>query len=150
MRWFKRKRKPVIVTTEVPLSTMVRWMLYDIGVNDDIDLTKMVGLMPVSKEGDDKETEDSEDRLSAVYDIFPFLDMISGMTANVLAALHCKDIKSNDVDFNEDDLNTLTSLYKTIAVSSLITSISTGVHLGLLEVISANYDLEKIGEHNEF
>ena len=77
MAWYnKRKKKFEVVSTEIPLSTMLRWYLYDTGLAPANSLAEGVGLNRVSEEGDVKEKEDSDLRLSGIFELMPFIILI--------------------------------------------------------------------------
>ena len=50
MSWFRRKKEPevTIYTSEVPVSTMVRWFIHDVGYGED-GVDDLIGLQPVSE-----------------------------------------------------------------------------------------------------
>jgi len=80
MNWFRRifeSFSPEIEKKEIPFSTITRWSLYDLSVEYPNEIAVLLGLNPVSEEGDKKEAEDSEDRLEYVEDLLPFMDIIS-------------------------------------------------------------------------
>ena len=59
MSWFRRNKEPEyeVFTSEVPVSTMVRWFIHDIGYGDDV-ISDFIGLSPISEEGITKEEQD--------------------------------------------------------------------------------------------
>jgi len=80
MKWkiWKRNKAPRLVAEisqdKVPLSTLIRWYCYDLGIEDVNDLVKAFSLMPVSQEGEDFEKEASERRIDAVVPLMPFIE----------------------------------------------------------------------------
>lgn len=136
MNWFKRKfgRKydSEIVANDIPISTMFRWYLYDTGLAEANDLAEFVGLTKVSEEGDSKEREDSALRIAGMADVFPFLDTISDFAADTMVALQQMRSKEMGEEWDEDDINMHTVIFKATAMSALIGTFSIGNHLGLI------------------
>ena len=50
MAWFRRKKAEYeIISNEIPMSTILRWYLYDTGLDDANKLAEFVGLNKVSE-----------------------------------------------------------------------------------------------------
>ena len=131
MAWYnKRKKKFEVVSTEIPLSTMLRWYLYDTGLAPANSLAEGVGLNRVSEEGDVKEKEDSDLRLSGILELMPFIDSISDMSVSTMLAL--QESKTNN-ELSEEEIEASSVIYKAISMSSLIGALSIGLSLGILE-----------------
>jgi len=148
MAWYNRKKKLEIVSTEIPLSTMLRWYLYDTGLAPANSLAEGVGLNRVSEEGDVKEKEDSDLRLSGILELMPFIDSISDMSVSTMLAL--QDSKANNA-MSEDEIEASSVIYKAISMSSLIGALSIGLSLGILEtatISSGRVDID-MGIDNE-
>lgn len=131
MIWFNKKKYNIeIETSEVPMTTLFRWFLYDTGLDDANKLAKVVGLTCVSEEGDKKEKEDSNLRLSEIYNLLPYIDAVSSMTADTFVALHKGKIGS---DLTEEEAESSKIIYKAISMSSLIGAFSIGLNLGIID-----------------
>jgi hypothetical protein len=134
------------------MTTILRWMLYDVGVQDDKKLTALIGLTPVSDEGNSKEIEDSEDRLNDIYDILPFAEMISSMSADMIATMHTKDVIAAELvdEIDPQEIEIMKALYKSIAMTATISAFSTGVKLGLIEINASHLSQEDMENIYEF
>lgn len=135
MSWFSRFKKDKeeysVETTDLPVSTLVRWFLYDSDLAEPNELASYLGLNPVSEEGDVKEIEDSDERLYAIADIFPYLDTIAEITANSIVAAQLAEA---DEEHAEDaPLHIMLPLYKLIAQSALVSGFASAVELGILQ-----------------
>jgi hypothetical protein len=129
--WFRKKKHEIgIETSEVPMTTLFRWFLYDTGLDDANKLSELVGLNRVSEEGDAKEQEDSDLRLSNLYHLLPYIDAISDMTANTFVAL--QEGKGSD-GLTDEETESSRIIYKAVSMSSLIGALSIGLHIGVLE-----------------
>jgi hypothetical protein len=129
--WFRRKKHEVgISTSEVPMTTLYRWFLYDTGLDDANKLAELVGLSRVSEEGDVKEQEDSDQRLSYLYHLLPYIDAISDMAADTFVAL--QEGKDSD-GLTEEEVNASRIIYKAVSMASLIGALSIGLHIGVLD-----------------
>ena len=142
---------------EFPSSTLLRWFIYDVGVGDENALAEFLGLNRVSDEGNTKEQEDSDNRLVEIKELFPYIDYISTISSDVITAAQLKilrespETKSPEIQQElENDLNIMREIYKSVAATTLLGSLSIGVRLGVLEqgaVALEEIDLE--GENNE-
>jgi len=144
------------VSQDVPLSTLMRWYIYDTGADSENEIAEVLGLTPVSEEGNNKERQDSEDRLGEVLDLMPYLDFISSVAADAVAGMQMKEMKkagliTTDADI-EDDMSTMASVYKAIAISSLVGGFSIALRLGLVtnNAIASDIALKNMEEENGF
>jgi len=151
--WFKRKKDDYeIVTNEVPMSTIYRWYLYDTAITENVnELADRLGLTPVSPEGEAKEKEDSHERLHAVEPLFPFLDSISELSSQVLTNIHIKEMEETGGDVEElmENLDSMGTVYKAIALSTLMGAFSIALSLGLVEQDTINMRTMYLGEDDE-
>lgn len=134
MSWFskfKRNKEEIVVETQdLPVSTLVRWFLYDTDLSDPNDLAIALGLNPVSEEGESKELEDSDNRLFEVADLFPYLDTIAEIAANSVVAAQLSEAGE---ELSEDaPLHIMLPLYKLVAQAALVSGFSSAVELGLV------------------
>jgi hypothetical protein len=113
---------------DIPLTTLVRWYLYDTSLYEENAAAELIGLSPISEEGDAKEREDSDLRLESIEFLMPFLDAMADISSNVLAAIQIKESE----DATEQDLIIMQKVYKTLAVSTLIGAFSSAVDLGII------------------
>lgn len=90
MSWFRKKKKKgyyveyETVVNDVPVSTLIRWFLYDTDLMAPNKVAPLVGLNPVSQEGDEKEVEESAERLSDMDELMPFLAAMAEISSSVL------------------------------------------------------------------
>jgi hypothetical protein len=143
-----------IYSQKVPLSTVSRWYLYDTELVDNVnDLAEMVGLSRISEEGESKEQEDSKARVAVVAPIFPFLEFISDVSAKSLCALHLTELLSSEDEVDDKELEerseAMMSVYKAVALSTLMGAFSIGLHLGIITTDTINTDVSEFGEIDE-
>ncbi|NBW11508.1 MAG: hypothetical protein EBR82_26105 [Caulobacteraceae bacterium] len=121
----------------IPLHTLLRWYLYDVAGDDAINREKIFGLSPVSKEGHQKELEESEKRIDKIEDLLPLLTFYSIKTAEYAFAMH-KDSFKSIPGISEEMLNdseeALTSFYTNMAFSALLSSFASLNELGIIKV----------------
>ena len=136
---FGRKKRPLefeLITRDIPISTIMRWYLYDVALGEPINLAKLLGLPPISEEGDEYETSDSERRLDQIEYIMPFLDMVSGIGADVITAIQTEEIKkSNDPAMAEEiarEEGQMKAMYKVVGLSALLGAFATAMEIGLI------------------
>ena len=131
MSWFRKKKHEIgIETSEIPMTTLFRWFLYDTGLDDANKLAELVGLNRVSEEGDAKEQEDSDLRLSRLYSLMSYIDAISDMTADTFVAMQ----EGKDADgLTDEETEASRIIYKAVGMSTLIGALSIGLDLGILD-----------------
>jgi hypothetical protein len=146
--WFRKNKQPKyeVETHDVPLSTMVRWFLHDIGYGEE-QVDDLIGLSPISKEGIDKEMEDSNRRLSSLYTITPYIETISEIAANVLSTIAIKSAEEHgDSLDSKKDAELLNKLYYSISLSSIIGAFSIASSLGIINVSAIAAENKDIGD----
>lgn len=127
------------------MTTVYRWYLYDTSLTDEVnDLAEIIGLSRISEEGEIKEEEDSERRMQNAAPLFPFLESMADLSANVMSALHAKEIVEEHPDEIDEDttkmLSEMHSVYKAIALSTLVGTISGALELGIIETSTISSD----------
>ena len=147
MSWFRRKKEQevTIYTSEVPVSTMVRWFIHDVGYGED-GVDDLIGLPPVSDEGLTKEIQDSDERLEELGPLISYIESMSGIAGNVLstiAVLSSVDEEDTAVDEElEEVLDLISDLYKSVAFSSILGAFSIAEALGLISINAITSDVE--------
>lgn len=132
--WLFKKNNEVFVT-EMPMTLLNRWFLYDTGIGNENDLAEAIGLTRVSEEGDSKEREDSDKRIDEVAYLIPFMDHISTLTAEAIGESQ-KSFMMEDgmsLDQADSDLEVVKRVYKAIALSSLLAGFSIATALEFIE-----------------
>jgi hypothetical protein len=147
MSWFRRKKEQeiTIYTNEVPVSTMVRWFIHDVGYGED-GVDDLIGLQPISEEGYTKETQDSDERLEELSPLLPYIDSMSSIAGNVLSTIAVlSSADDEDEEENEDleeVLEIIGALYKSVAFSSILGAFSIAEALGLISINAITSELE--------
>jgi hypothetical protein len=121
----------------VPLSTLARWYLYDLGIEDANTFgAKVFDLTPISNEGKEKEEEDSVHRMSFVIPILPFLNLMAEINAQAIVAVQKSDMIKHGMP--EDEIETglveTTEFYKSIGFATLVSGCAAAVELGLIDI----------------
>jgi len=143
VKWLRRlfnRDEYVVHRVDIPVSTIVRWYMYDTSLYDENDLAELIGLSRVSQEGHVKEQEDSDNRLLAIEQYIPFLEQMAEISANILTTIQLKEIDdSEELSALADGMPTeiMHSLFKAVALSTLIGTFSVGTHLQIINPTSA-------------
>lgn len=151
MSWFrrrKRKEEYEVFTNEVPLTTMVRWFIHDVGYGDD-HLDTFIGLPPISEEGNSKESQDSNERLLELKPLVPFIDSMSDIASNVLAAVAIQSADNGELPEDEDIdemAEVLSMIYKSVSLATIIGTFSTAAALGLIQITALTSDVQRVKE----
>lgn len=136
------------------LSNIVRWYLYDLEVVDANEIAKRLGLSPISAEVEEKEIEHSDERMSELIELLPFIDAMADVNARVLVSVQ-RDKSQEMVDKSKGGLNleileqNLTDSFRQISFSALVAAFSTGLELGMISQGTKNFSLEGDEEEDD-
>ena len=120
---------------QVPITTLYRWYLYDIigeNANKHIDI---FGLTPVSEEGNEKELEDSEIRISEIEPLLSFLSLYANINAEYSFEVHkgqmmkIPGITESMIESSSDNLK---EFYSNMAFNALTAALASAVDLKLI------------------
>ena len=139
MRFWKRKRK-IVNVTQVPLSVLMRQIVYDTMLSPTEGIADMMGLPPISDEVADMEEEAHETRLGNIAGLLPFIDAHAEIMAKIATAAYTLD---NDLpeEVPAGGLEMLSDLFKMVALASSVSCVSTLKNIGLID--------SKVGMDNE-
>lgn len=155
MKWLRRlfnREEYVVHRVDVPVSTIVRWYMYDTSLYDENDLAELIGLSRVSQEGNAKEQEDSDNRLEAIEQYMPFLDQMADISANILTTIQLKEIADSEYLTSlaeEMPTEIMHSLFKAVALSTLIGTFSIGTNLQIINPTSVPTGFIKMEDIDE-
>jgi hypothetical protein len=136
--WFNnffRKKDEVeyeYVTRDIPFSTLIRWFIYDTALIEPNEAAQILGITPVSEEGDDKEMEDSEIRLESIQDLMPFIMTMAELCSTALTKIHAHEISNGDETVGEEEMDSMKSMYLLVSLSSIVTSFASAIELNLI------------------
>jgi len=155
VKWLRRlfnREEYVVHRVDIPVSTIVRWYMYDTSLYDENDLAELIGLTRVSQEGHVKEQEDSDNRLLEIQQYMPFLEQMAEISANILTTIQLKEIDdSEQLSALADGMPTeiMHSLFKAVALSTLVGTFSVGTHLQIINPTSAPTGFINMEDINE-
>lgn len=136
---FWRKSEPKIEfhydSQEVPTSTLLRWYLYDVGVESPNQIATAIGYTAVSAEGEEMERRESMERLCAVQPYKSFIELFSGITGEVMS--HTLSSMMDEPDTDDEELTAekrelVAEVYARVAQLTLIPAFSAALQLGLM------------------
>lgn len=131
--WKKRKQK--ITVEQVSLPVLIRQVIYDSMLTPPEGIADAMGLPPISDEVAEMEERASQERLSSMSALLPFIDAHADIAAKIAAAAYLLD----DTDEDEDDdmsleqLKSMTSLFRLVSLAASVSCVSTLVNLGLVD-----------------
>lgn len=135
-RFKKKDENYQIFTRDIPLSTILRWYIYDTELGEPNDVVEVMGLNRASEEGDEKEREDSEVRLDNIGYLMPYLDSMADIAADVITAVQVDEITKDNPDNVEEierELGTMRVLYKIVSLSAIMGAFASAMEIGLIE-----------------
>ncbi|CAB4129606.1 hypothetical protein UFOVP115_60 [uncultured Caudovirales phage] len=122
---------------KLPISTLYRWFLYDISGEDAKKSFTLFELSPVSEEGDEKELEDSEIRLTEVTPLLPLVKMYADMSAKYTFDIQKEELlkaKGVTPSMVESSSKTLKEFYSSMVFNGLLGMLAAAVELELIEL----------------
>lgn len=134
--WFKKSNKEEEHDHEVeylaiPLTTLIRNIVYDSLLSDPQQISHKLGLPPISEEVSEKEAEESQLRLENIAALIPIIEAHAQISAEISLAGYSSIVSVEEGDSENKEL--LISFFKAISLSSSMSCLSTLFDLGLLE-----------------
>lgn len=131
MRFFKRKKK-IVSVTQVPLTVLMREIIYDAMLTPIEGIAEAMGLPPISDEVAEMEAQASEERLSNIAVLLPFIDAHADIAARIATSAYLLD-EENSEEVAPEQLEQLTHLFRMVALASAVSCVSTLTNIGLIE-----------------
>jgi len=131
VKLFRRKKKKVSVT-QVPLTVLMREIIYDAMLTPTEGIADLMGLPPISSEVAEMEEQASQDRLSNIAALLPFIDAHADIAAKIATSAYMLD-EENAEDITQEQLDQLNHLFRMVALSSAVSCVSTLANIGLIE-----------------
>lgn len=135
----KDKDKDKVEYLALPLSTLLRNIIYDSMLNDPELIAKKLGLPPVSEDVSEMEHEASTTRLEKISVLLPLVEAHAELSAQISFAGYSRvaDMESLDSDTNE----TFLEFFKIISLASSISCLSMLADLNLIETSVVELDV---------
>ena len=148
--WLKRLRGQgvEIVVDSIPLSTIIRWYLYDLDVKDANELAEAFGMIPVSGEVEEKEREDALRRRANISPLMSFLDIFAEINSKAISVVQEIELLAAGLTQAQIAASSefLKHFYRNLSLSVLASAIASAVEIGLLTV---NGSLVSLGDEDE-
>lgn len=142
--WFKKpqpepepepeEQEPAMTPVFVPMSQLLRAVVYDAGFNEPEAVIKALGLQGISAEVEEMEVAASERRLEAIEPLAPFLGVMSGLLARATIAYSVSAIED---ELSEEVQDALGQQFQRIALGSSVAALASLIDLGLLKINGA-------------
>lgn len=129
---FRRSKKKAVTVTQVPLSVLMRQIVYDAMLTPTEDIAEMMGLPAISDEVADMEQEAHETRLSSIAGLLPFIDAHADILAKIALSAYTLDNEIPE-EIPVDGLSVLEDLFRMVALASSVSCVSTLKNIGLIE-----------------
>jgi len=132
MFWRKKKHPVEIEVKHVSLPTLIRQSVYDAMLEPAEEIAVAMGLPPISDEVAEMEERASQRRLERIAQLLPFLESHSEIAAKI--AVHAYLLQDNKkLEIDEEEKDNLLGLFRIVALSASISSLSSLVDLELLD-----------------
>lgn len=122
---------------EIPVTTLARWYLYDMDVKHVNKLAMSLDLMPVSEEGDEKERQDSNARVSIIEPLIPFISIMSEINAKAVVQVQRNDLPPHlkkAFQQHTHELEQILQFYQQLSFAAIFSAFSSAAELGLVDV----------------
>jgi hypothetical protein len=134
-KFWKKKKSSELVTAALPISTLFHWYCYDLEIENPNALAEILGLSPMSTDVAEMELKASEQRLSNVAYILPFLKVMSDLNG-LIASKQQLEVFKETLDLPEDKESTveqgLAMTFSLLSLTTLISAFSAALELGLV------------------
>jgi len=127
---FRRKKK--VLVQQVPLPVLIRQVIYDSMMMPPEEIAAHMGLPPVSEEVSEMEERASQDRLTRMAALLPFIDAHADISARIASAAYIIDDEDFD-DLPDEKVEQLLELFRLVSLASSVSCVSTLFSLGLIE-----------------
>lgn len=135
-----------LVMDKIPLTTLFRWYMYDMNVDEPNKHTQIFGLTPVSEEGDEKERQESEQRSDQIDPLLEFLNLYANMNARYIFEMQKSDLLDAP-GMTEEKIRAeaakIQAFYRQITFAGLVTSFSSAIELGLVTVNGSYAEIDE-------
>lgn len=158
MRFFKRKKKSkhrkaqlTLQKNVVPMTTLTRWYLYDTDLENPNQVAVRFGMSPVSEEGDEKEVEDSDKRLTNILSLYPYIGAIADINAKAVASAQLLKLQESGDGIEENSSEfIIQELYRMIGHAAITSAFSTAIELGIVRLNDKKGSSHIVEEYDEF
>jgi hypothetical protein len=132
MKFLRRKKNKEEPVVQVPLTVLMREIIYDSMMQPTEGIATLMGLPPVSSEVADMEEQASETRLSNISELIPFIDAHADIAAKIATSAYMLD-EENKEEMSEENLEQLTTLFRMVSLAASLSCVSTLNNIGLIE-----------------
>lgn len=138
MKFLRRKKLKEVRVSQVPLSVLMREIVYDSMLTPTEGIANIMGLPSISEEVAFMEEQASQDRLSNIAALLPFIDAHADIAAKIATSAYLLD-DDTDEEVSQENLEQLTILFRMVSLASAVSCVSTLVNIGLVESKVENY-----------
>lgn len=125
-----------IFSKEVNMPTLARWYLYDTEVAYPNKVASIMGLVPISEEGEAQEVNASTIRVERVEPFLAFINTMAEVNAISMTAAQSRVIKENS-ELSEEEIDEaqaiIEDMYVKIGFLAIYSAFSAGLELGIIE-----------------
>ena len=139
MNWKFWKRKPTLneeYVAQVNMPTLARWYLYDTEVAYPNKVASLMGLVPISDEGEVYEVQASSIRTDRVMPFLAFINTMAEVNAVSMTAAQSRVIQDN-TELSPEELTeaqaVIEDMYVKIGFLAIYAAFSAGLELGIIE-----------------
>lgn len=133
VKWFRRRKDKRSMFNSFSVPALIRQSIYDTMLSPPEAIAVAMGLPPISDEVSEMEERASDERISRLSALLPFIDSHSEITAHIITSAYFLEGEETD-DVNLEELQEMTKLFRLVSRSATISSLSTLVDLRLIEL----------------
>lgn len=133
--------------SKVPITTLYRWYMYDMNIENPNEHLNVFNITPISDEGDEKEREESDARTDRIEALIPFMNLYANMNAHYIFEMQKADlleIPGITEEKLKSEMPNLKQFYRQISFAAILTMLSSAIELGLLIPDGSITDIDEV------
>lgn len=138
--WKRRKKEKFlfeVFSKEVNMPTLARWYLYDTEIAYPNKVASLMGLVPISEEGEAQEVNASSMRTERVEPFLAFINTMAEVNAVSMTAAQNRVLQESNTDLSEEEISeaqaVIEDMYVKIGFLAIYSAFSAGLELGIIE-----------------
>lgn len=141
MNWKFWKKKETtledVFSREVNMPTLARWYLYDTEIAYPNKVASLMGLVPISEEGEAQEINASDLRTDRVEPFLAFINTMAEINAISMTAAQGRVLSESNTELSEEEIaeaqTVIEDMYVKIGFLAIYSAFCAGMELGIIE-----------------
>lgn len=138
--WKKKKQEEYLLdifSKEVNMPTLARWYLYDTEIAYPNKVASLMGMIPISDEGEAQEVSASSIRTDRVEPFLAFINTMAEINAMTMSAAQSRVLGESNTELDDEELAeaqaVIEDMYVKIGFLAIYSAFCAALELGILE-----------------